>query len=89
MRPIDADGFKELVLSKKETDPYIVGVMINAIDAMPTIEDRKKGEWIKPKEHDHLLQCSECEYEVTIDMAYEYNYCPLCGADMRGEYENE
>ena len=39
MRPIDADWFKELVLSKKETDPYIVGVMINAIDAMPTVNE--------------------------------------------------
>lgn len=47
MRPIDADWFKELVLSKKDTDPYVVGVMINAIDAMPTINEDDLKEYEK------------------------------------------
>lgn len=56
-----------------------------AIEALSA--EQKTGKWIKPIQHDHLLQCSECEYEVTIGMAFEYDYCPLCGARMRGENE--
>lgn len=54
MRPIDADRFKELVLSKKETDPYVVGVMINAIDAMPTINEDDLKEYEEQTNHDRI-----------------------------------
>ena len=93
MRPIDGDALRDK-LQNLGYDDWNQGVTTTWAEAFyacadivadaPTIEpERKTEKWIKPKEHDHLLQCSECEYEVTIDMAYEYNYCPLCGADMR------
>ena len=42
--------------------------------------DRPQGEWI---DDDFVGQyrCSECDY-YAID---EYDYCPNCGADMRGK----
>ena len=50
----------------------------------------KKGEWIS----DRLIatsggtygvkRCSICEYYYQ-DVVNEWNYCPHCGADMRGE----
>lgn len=54
------------------------------IDRQPTIEERKKGEWIKMPYH--VTECSECGFSLEdwIQGAF-YNYCPNCGADMRGE----
>ena len=51
------------------------------------IYERKKGEWIlKPspdKYHCGLVICPFCKCEcIESD---EYNYCPNCGAEMRGK----
>lgn len=55
---------------------------------LPEEEERKKGKWIHddPKDAIEAIflarpKCSECGFEI----AYETNYCPNCGADMRGE----
>ena len=45
----------------------------------------KKGEWIV---HDYALgreryECTECKGRCDL----EYNFCPHCGADMRGNNE--
>ena len=54
---------------------------IKAVDAKPVV----RGRWIdtdyKP---DIYCKCSECGRRV---YAYDdgYNYCPNCGADMRGK----
>ena len=51
---------------------------INAIKSIPTIEP-KRGEWV---DDDFVGQyrCSECDY-YAID---EYDFCPNCGARMKG-----
>ena len=53
---------------------------------LPTIEERKEGEWIhdihyglKLPEHRCSI-CGEWEYSDT-----ESNFCPNCGAKMKGE----
>ena len=56
-----------------------------AIDDAPTIEERKTGRWIlqddktKPLYGWHL--CSECGSWI----GEPANFCSVCGADMRGE----
>lgn len=40
--------------------------------------DRPKGEW----KWTHGGQCSECGFHNTN---FDFNFCPYCGADMRGE----
>ena len=51
------------------------------VDAVPVVH----GKW----ERLHMwtgfetLYCSECNYETTLAS----NYCPFCGADMRGEHD--
>lgn len=58
------------------------------LDFVPTVEERKKGKW----EHETVSGvegifklsscfCSVCDCHVE----QEANYCPNCGADMRGE----
>ena len=57
-----------------------------AVESVPSVEERKKGEWIEAnvKGMDYVY-CSECEdsyYPVPIDPSW--NFCPNCGTDMRG-----
>ena len=46
--------------------------------------ERKKGEWIQKPNIYGVAYCSECDYELHTDNT---NYCPNCGADMRGEQD--
>ena len=64
--------------------------IIYAIDDIPSAEpERKNGKWIYDTErvwHDGGIyvqhHCSECRFQIIGSL---YNYCPHCGADMRGE----
>lgn len=53
--------------------------------------ERKKGKWIKeihPHDKAYHYKCSVCkEWAGLSDTGYnyEFNYCPYCGTDMRGE----
>ena len=70
----------------------------NLLDEMAN--ERKKGKWIKMSDSDGIYYCcSECGEELyrewTFDREYDIfpkkrsidktNFCPNCGADMRGE----
>ena len=65
-----------------------------AIEALQEPE-RKKGQWIEiikderfGDEWDEIAvyKCSVCESEF-VECMGTYNFCPNCGADMRGEQE--
>jgi hypothetical protein len=43
--------------------------------------NEKEGSWIEKE-----LFCSECNYEN--GRHYKSNFCPKCGADMRGEQDD-
>lgn len=62
--------------------------------------ERKKGEWLyydcEDDKYDNI-RCSECKKEFTVDadrwcdigfIAGDFNYCPNCGADMRGDVDD-
>ena len=54
----------------------------NLIEDAPTIEERKKGKWIE-------LDFTEA-WEYKCDQCgrlsdFKDNFCPYCGADMRGD----
>ena len=54
------------------------------IEQLPSV-DRPIGKWIDLR-HDNCYKCSACgDYWMGIG---GYNFCPNCGADMRGE-DNE
>ena len=57
-----------------------VGMMIE--DA-PTadVQEVRHGEW-EEREYGLFYACSNCEYLVEYQLT---NYCPNCGADMRGD----
>ena len=57
--------------------PYVhYDDMVHAIKALPSVQ--KKGHWIDEKTS---YSCSECHRGCWVNS----NYCPWCGADMRGE----
>lgn len=67
---------------KTGTDHCEADAVRMAIKALEEHPERKKGKWIDGK-------CSNCgEHAPFWSMAstyYESNFCPNCGADMRGE----
>jgi len=96
MRCIDADALIEDI-DGDLTDSIAEGRAIEKIMNAPTIEERKKGRWIPHSEksreyigtvlvnvtYDYWL-CDACGYRVENGQPM-YNFCPYCGADMRGE----
>lgn len=51
--------------------------------------ERKKGKWIKEYWNgEHTRKCSACDITQTVTTyrgKVNFNYCPYCGADMRGD----
>lgn len=110
MKLIDADELKETLktpipMDSEKAERIWEGwhectiAVDRAIDAMPTIEERKKGKWI-PHPNKELREwdvCTACgtgckrrEYGTNPDgteyiTEFSYLYCPNCGADMREE----
>ena len=85
MRCIDADALiHELKNSHYPGEPDVnagIGIAIGKVWDAPTIEsERKKGKWFWG---DGMYSCDQCHaafYETSP-------FCPMCGADMRGEHE--
>lgn len=71
----------------------VAKALAHALDNIPSVQpERPKGEWIKtPKAvmgEGFLWYCSKCQKEVYQDTSRNYpseNFCPRCGANMRGE----
>lgn len=77
-------------------EPIMIGDPIKIYDQMSAIVkespaadvvERKRGKWLDVTTLDNEFicwVCSECRHGT--DFVYEpYNYCPNCGADMRGD----
>ena len=101
MRPIDADMAIDTIQKDRETswkelenddaeyrngcdDGYAYSMQI--ISELPSVE-RKKGKWIKMSDADGIYwACSECGEDIPrTESIDKINFCPFCGADMKGE----
>ena len=80
MRPIDADALRESLFESSQFDTYNdYSMVIDTIDLVPTIEERKKGKWIDARDFCGEFLCSNC-HETNINNFYKY--CPHCGAEI-------
>ena len=81
---------------------FAISILQNIIDNAPTVHgivafvERPKGEWIADTSHcynddEDTFECSVCKEPFTLICGTPkdnlYNFCPNCGADMRGEKE--
>ena len=91
MRLIDADtlGLTDMEIIMCNGDyKEALKMLIDKIEHAPTIEERKKGEWIELTNTNHTYVCSACgRMLVNITdgknmVMKNYPFCH-CGADMR------
>ena len=88
MRLIDKDALLNIFSRYYGNDKIEVDEVIEWIDEQPTIEERKTGNWVGiDDEPCETFECDVCGFVLDdwIEGAF-YNYCPNCGADMRGEH---
>ena len=87
-RYIDADALE--LDADYDGGEYWAVSMAQILNA-PTIEpERKRGRWIKGIGENGVTTskfCSLCHYENKH--WYNWNFCPNCGADMRGDYDDQ
>ena len=77
--------------------------MLEGIHSLPSVQpERKKGKWIKEGSYKdrwgdtiEILRCPICEFKHDYSCGDTYkhddgwfNFCPNCGADMRGEQDD-
>ena len=53
------------------------------LETLPSAE-AVQGEWIKSKAAKGYVVCSNCNKLTTNINRKKYNYCPFCGARMKG-----
>lgn len=94
-RCIDADALKKKIRKDYHpTDEIPFFEIMHIISDAPTIEERPKGKWITWREagndiaSDDRHECSYCHDSAQwLSGGFELlsNFCPNCGADMRGD----
>ena len=86
---IDAERLTFVI--KKNFGHGTISPILQLIDEQPTADVREnvKGEWIEDAIANNIYRCSECGIDAPVEPTrgteYKSNYCPNCGADMRGE----
>ena len=89
----DAEYIKKLE-ELNEINQRIINKAVAKIKMLSVQPERKKGKWV----YDNGLKqffCDQCgEPSLTYDDIYIYgmdftNFCPNCGADMRGEQDQK
>ena len=89
MRRIDANQLRKLY----EVNDYEDRISVSYVSVLQSIDNQltikpKCGEWEMISDDDQfegIYRCSLCGIsEFFLDDVF-YNYCPHCGADMRGE----
>ena len=94
-RLVDADAVKRMLcgdcyntLCDGECD------VTDALNALPTINSEKRGEWKDKVIYSNVMEptgayyhkCSECGFTIgNSDKRLWWNYCPKCGVRMDGE----
>lgn len=95
------EAYGTTVPKECNAEDYLSGVrdVLEHIDSMPTVDaiPVRHGKWIdsetfkRPWFRHHIFECSVCRNTLDMDGVNagrgDANYCPNCGADMRGEKE--
>lgn len=99
MRLIDADAFRRELdnhwpFTKEEQSKHGIadlakGTVLTVLGQMPTIEERTTGFWYALEKGDKGYSASDFKCSVCGEPNHTWlpkpNFCPNCGAVMRGE----
>lgn len=82
-RYIDADTLSENII-RRVNNSLIRYWLLSMVSDQPSADvvEVKRGEWKVDETHDYEPYCSLYGHEPIA--GEKYNYCPDCGADMRG-----
>ena len=83
-RLIDGDSLVALVMDTTVLTDGFKRTFVAIVNGEPTVEPRK-GKWIE--DSPLVKKCSKCGYHDFDWKTKNYNFCPNCGVDMRGENE--
>lgn len=68
-----------------------IGAFVDRIKALPPAQP-KRGKWIKTARWGRVYYCNQCRNYLDFDGVNagrgSTNFCPNCGADMRGEQDD-
>lgn len=89
MKLIDEDAVIKAIDKHTNSSLQLDEDITCILEEIPTIEERKTGEWIpsfggKFTGGAYWFSCSKCKRIVPEVRNGGWNYCPNCGADMRG-----
>ena len=86
-RYIDAEIYRSVLRGASEG--YYDDSFEKVLDAIPTADvvEVRHGKWkiSELPKGKKLKYCSECGFGQNMHDERSYNFCPNCGADMRGE----
>lgn len=87
------DGLRDYLVGKRCPDDGTLTCRLienEVIEKLPPIQP-KKGKWIKTARWGRVYYCDQCRNYLDFDGVNagrgSTNFCPNCGADMRGEQE--
>lgn len=74
----------EIILCKGDYKEALL-MLFDKIEHLPAADVRPvvRGKWHEYDDDYGSICCSVCEEDAPCD--YPWNFCPNCGADMRGE----
>ena len=84
------DAIRQIVKTsaQNELDIPAIGTVIYILSEMDSADVREnvRGEWVFPYEDKKYKRCSACG-KTFYSIPATSNFCPNCGADMRGEQD--
>lgn len=84
------DAFWKLEVEIRPSAIYAIDEMLKQLPSA-NVRESRKGNWgisyIPSKDEIEMEYCSECGWGKMIEEKREYNFCPNCGEDMRGEQD--
>lgn len=86
---VELEPFCKVTLDEDKLREIVDELRQEIIDGEIVLTEKKKtGHWNYARfGNQTLVKCSECEEEFLGNDVSDYNFCPNCGADMRGGRE--
>ena len=79
------DALKNQMSDRNDLYNIPVRRSIVILEQLPSAQpERKTGKWIRVIDG---WKCSNCKCLVEEEREPSYNFCPSCGADMRGKHD--